>query len=86
MYVKGDRMKINDKKIENEYLKYVNKDNELKINNGFQSISIDGNLVLKDSKFTMGKVNTNEFDRTITYNLKPGFKESFGFSVSFKRK
>ncbi len=86
MYVKGDRMKINDKKIENDYLKYVNKDNELKINNGFQSISIDGNLVLKDSKFTMGKVNTNEFDRTITYNLKPGFKESFGFSVSFKRK
>jgi hypothetical protein len=86
MYVKGDRMKINDKKIENEYLKYVNKDNELKINNGFQSISIDGNLVLKNSKFTMGKVSANEFDRTITYNLKPGFKESFGFSVSFKRK
>ena len=86
MYVKSDRMRVNDKKIENEYLQYVNKDNEVKINNGFQSIYIDGNLVLKDSNFIMGKVNTNEFDRTITYNLKPGFKESFGFSVSLKRK
>ena len=40
--------------------------------------------MLKDSKFVIGKIN--EFDRTITYNLKPGFKESFGFGVSFKRK
>ena len=86
MHVKDDRMKTNDKKIENEYLKYVNKDNELKINNGFQSISVDNDVVLKDSKFTMGKVSSNEFDRTITYNLKPGFKESFGFSISLKRK
>ena len=40
--------------------------------------------MMKDSKFTMGKIN--EFDRSITYNLKPGFKENFGFCVSFKRK
>ena len=86
MYVKEDRMKINDKKIENEYLKYVNKDIESKFNNGFQGIKDGDEVVLKDSKFTIGKVSTNEFDRTITYNLKPGFKESFGFRVSFKRK
>jgi hypothetical protein len=39
---------------------------------------------MKDSNFTMGKIN--EFDRIITYNLKHGFKESFGLAVSLKRK
>ena len=77
MYIKEERMKINDKKIENEYLKYVGINNEEKRKNGFD---------LKDSKFSMSKNNTNEFDRTIIYNLKPGFKENFGFSVSFRRK
>lgn len=86
MYVKSDIMKINNKRIENEYLKYMNKDNESKFNNGFQGIKDGDKIVLKDSKFTMSKTGTNEFDRIITYNLKPGFKESFGFSVSFKRK
>ena len=83
MYIKSDRMRINDKKIENEYIRYLNKDNNFKIKSGFPVISVEDG-VLKDSKFIMGK--TSEFDRTITYNLKPGFKESFGFSVSFKRK
>ena len=83
MYIKSDRMRINDKKIENEYIRYLNKDNDFKIKSGFPAISVEDG-VLKDSKFIMGK--TSEFDRTITYNLKPGFKESFGFSVSFKRK
>ena len=46
--------------------------------------NIDRVNTLKDSNFTMIKIN--EFDRTITYNLKPGFKESFGFGVSFKKK
>ena len=84
MYTKGDRVRINNNLIENDYLKYVDKNNEFKIKNDFPVISVDGVKVIKDSNFTMGK--TNEFDRTITYNLKPGFKESFGFSVSFKKK
>ena len=49
--------------------------NELKFKKGFPNVS---------SKFVM--LNLNVFDRIITYNLKPGFKESFGFAVSFKRK
>ena len=84
LYIKEDRVRINDKKIENEYLRYVNKSNELKIKNGFPVIEIDGDVLLKDSKFIMGKLN--EFDRSVTYNLKAGFKESFGFGVSFKRR
>ena len=84
MYIKNDRMGINDKLIENEYLEYMDKSNELKIKNGFPVIEVDGKSVLEDSMFIMSKIN--EFDRFITYNLKPGFKESFGFGVSFKRK
>ena len=84
MYIKDERMRINDKKIENDYLKYINKNNEFKIKNGFPVIKVEDGVMLKDSKFVISK--TNEFDRTITYNLKPGFKESFGFGVSFKRK
>lgn len=84
MYIKSDRMGMNNRIIENEYLKYMNKSNEFKIKNGFPVISVDEGVMMKDSKFTMGKIN--EFDRFITYNLKPGFKENFGFGVSFKRK
>ena len=84
MYIKSDRMSIRDKMIENEYLKYVDVINAVKIKEGFPVIEVDGGKMLKDSKFIMGKLN--EFDRSITYNLKPGFKESFGFGVSFRRK
>jgi hypothetical protein len=85
LYTKEEMMKINNKVIENEYLKYVNLSNELKIENGFPVVGIvDNEVILKDSKFSMKK--TNEFDRLITYNLKSGYKESFGFGVSFKRK
>ena len=84
LYVKSDIMRINNKMIENEYLKYVDVSNEIKIKNGFPVISVDDSVILKNSNFIMGKIN--EFDRMITYNLKQGFKESFGFGVSFKRK
>ena len=84
MYIKSDKMRINDKRIENEYLKYVDIENNEKIKNGFQVITIDGKNELKPCPFIMSK--SNEFDRIITYNLKAGIKESFGFGVSFKRK
>jgi hypothetical protein len=80
LYVKNERMSINNKMIENEHLKFMDKTNEVKIANGFPAI--DGKLT--DSKFIMSRVN--EFDRFITYNLNRGFKESFGIGVSFKRK
>ncbi len=84
MYIKEERMRINDKNIENEYLKYVGESNEIKIENGFPVESVGDGVVMKNGKFSIGKIN--EFDRMITYNLKNGFKESFGFGISFKRK
>jgi hypothetical protein len=86
MYVKNDISRINNKKIDNDYLKYVNKNNEFKLKSGFPGSLVGGEVILKNNKFIMGKMNTNEFDRIITYNLKNGFKESFGFGVSFIRK
>ena len=84
MYIKDERMQTNNRKIENEYLKYMDFINEDKIKVGFPVIDVEGGIMMKDSKFVMSK--TNEFDRDITYNLKSGFKESFGFGVSFRRK
>ena len=84
MYVKSDMMKIKDKNIENEYLKYMNKNNDIKIRDGFPSVYVNGKNVIKESKFTMSKIN--EFDRLIVYNLKQGYKESFGFGISIKLK
>ena len=84
MYVKDERMGMNNKMIVNEYLKFVDKNNEFKIKNGFPVKSSYGNIELINSVFSMSKIS--EFDREITYNLKPGFKEYFGFGVSIKRK
>ena len=84
MYVKEERMKTNNKKIENEYLEYLDYKNEDKIRQGFPVAPVGNGVMLKNSVFRMNK--SNEFDRDVIYNLKPGFKESFGFSVSFRRK
>jgi hypothetical protein len=84
LYVKGERMNVNNKVIENEYLKYMGKSNDFKIKNGFPVVSVGDNVTIKDSKFTMS--NINELDRLVTYNLNMGFKESFGIGVSIIRK
>jgi hypothetical protein len=84
MYVRSDRESINNRLINNDYLKYISISNDAKIKNGFPTEYVNGSLVLLDSAFTMSKVN--EFDRLITYNLTTGVKESFGFAVSFRRK
>ena len=84
MYIKDDKMGINNKLIENEYLKYIGDNNELKIKKGFPVVAVDNGVKMKDSKFSMDK--KSEFDRTVTYNLKPGYKECFGVGVSFRRK
>lgn len=84
MYIKEERMRTNNRKIENEYLKYLDVTNEIKIRLGFPVVPVGNGVMLKESIFRMSK--TNEFDRDIIYNLKPGFKESFGFGVSIRRK
>ena len=84
MYIKSESFGKHDKMIENEYSRYLNKNNELKIKLGFPVVVVDGENVLKEGNFRMNKIN--DFDRHIIYNLRPGFKESFGFGVSIKRK
>lgn len=85
LYIKSERMKINNKRIENEYLKYMDDKNSIKIAQGFPTIQIKDGVALKDvNQFVMKK--TSEFDRDIIYNLKLGLKESFGFAVAFSRK
>ena len=84
MYIKSEPMRVKDKLIENEYEKFVNMNNELKIKNGFPIVFKNNVTMLKDYPFSMTKIN--EFDRIITYNLNTGYKESFGFAVSLKRK
>ena len=85
LYIKSERMKINNKRIENEYLKYMDEKNSIKIAQGFPTIQIKDGVALKDvNQFIMKK--TSEFDRDIIYNLKLGLKESFGFAVAFSRK
>ena len=85
LYIKSEKQNINNKKIENDYSNYMNSTNVDKIGNGFPTTyDVNGELVIKNSNFTMSKIN--EFDRIITYNLNAGFKESFGIGVSIKRK
>jgi hypothetical protein len=87
MYVKGDKVGINDRLIENEYYKYLDKENNLKIKSGFPIINDNGKYVLENSKISrIEKSNINEFDRCIHYYLKTGFRETFGFAVSIKRR
>ena len=84
MYIKSNIVGVHDNKINNDYIRFLNKNNEYKIKFGFPVVVVNGEDVLKESIFSMKKIN--EFDRHITYNLKRGFKESFGFGVSIKRK
>jgi hypothetical protein len=84
MYIKSESVGKHDRMIENEYLRYLDKNNELKIKLGFPVVVVDGENVLKEGNFRMNKIN--DFDRHIIYNLRPGFKESFGFGVLIKRK
>ena len=84
MYIKSNKVGVHDNKINNDYIRFLNKNNEYKIKFGFPVVVVNGEEVLKESVFSMNKIN--EFDRHITYNLKRGFKEIFGFGVSIKRK
>ena len=83
MYIKSDKVGKNDRLIENEYSKYLDKNNNIKIELGFPYTVVGGEYVLENGKFRMEKIN--EFDRYIQYTLKKGFKESFGFGILIKR-
>ena len=64
LYIKDERMRINDKIINNEYLEFLDKGNEIRIESGFPVVEINGGKAMKDSRYGMSKVN--EFDRIVT--------------------
>lgn len=75
LWINGRKVGMHDSKIENDYITYLpyNTDEKLKKNFG------------KVKTFSMKKMTNNLFDRCITYNLKSGFKEDFGFSFTIKK-
>ena len=62
-------------KIENDYITFLPLDNEEKVRKNFKKVDT----------FSMKKMTNNLFDKYLTYNLKSGYKEDFGFSFTIKK-
>lgn len=74
IWVKRNKVGIYDKDIDNDYVTYLSYNNTNKIKNGLQKIN------------TFNIQNTgNLFDRKIVYNLRNGYEEKFGFSITLKK-
>lgn len=76
LWVRDESSSLHNGDIENDYTGYVNYDSEndykkfgMKMTNGFQ----------------MKNLTNNNFDRKITYNMKNGKKEYFGWSFKIKK-
>ena len=59
----------------NDYTTYLPYNNNEKLNKNLKKVST----------FSIKKMTNNLFDRCITYNLKSGYKEDFGFSFTIKK-
>ena len=75
MWINGKKVGIHDSKIDNDYVTYVSLTNNEKINKNFKRVNT----------FSINKLTNNKFDKLITYNLKTGYKENFGFSFTLKK-
>lgn len=75
LFVRQDKMGIHDNRIDNDYITYIDMTvDELK-REGFN----------ETRTISMSKISLDDFDRQITYNLKNGYKEDFGFSFIIKK-
>jgi hypothetical protein len=75
MWINGKKVGIHDSKIDNDYVTYVSITNNEKTNKNFKRVNT----------FSVNKLTNNKFDKFITYNLKTGYKEDFGFSFTIKK-
>lgn len=75
MWIKRQKVGIHDSKIENDYSTYLLYTNEEKKRKNLQKVNT----------FSMKKMTNNEFDKYLTYNLRTGEKEDFGFSIKIKK-
>lgn len=75
VYIKREKMAIHNNRIENEYT-----------NNGEQSISELKLQGFEESNtISVKKLNVDDFDRKVTYNLRNGEKEDFRFGFVVKK-
>lgn len=75
VWIRQTKSSLNNNRIENDYINYVNMNSNDLIYNGFKKVN----------KINIRKISTDWFDRKITYNLNDGIKEDFAFSFKIKR-
>ena len=75
LWINGKKVGKHDSKIENDYITFLPLDNEEKVRKNFKKVDT----------FSMKKMTNNLFDKYLTYNLKSGYKEDFGFSFTIKK-
>ena len=75
IWVKSRKMGVNDKLIDNDYVSALGLKDAYRKNNGFN----------KQTGASIQKLTTDAFDRKITYNMKSGCMETFGFSFKIKK-
>lgn len=75
LFVRQDKTGVHDTRIDNDYITYIDRTvDELK-KDGFN----------ETRTISVSKISLDDFDRQITYNLKNGYKEDFGFSFIIKK-
>lgn len=75
MFVRRRNKGQHNSKIENDYNAYLKEDPTYFMSKGFTEVKT----------MTMTKINRDDFDRKIVYNLRRGSKEDFGFSFFLRK-
>lgn len=75
MFVRRRNKGQHNSKIENDYNAYLKEDPTYFMSKGFTEVKT----------MTMTKINRNDFDRKIVYNLRRGAQEDFGFSFFLRK-
>jgi len=74
-FIKRVKRGIHNNRIENDYTKYLSDDVADFKRHGFEEIKT----------VTLSKVNRDDFDRKLVYNLRNGYQEDFGFCFLLKK-
>lgn len=89
LFVRRTKKGVHNSKIENDYTTYLEYDRNENEQSYFQTHNLieyfkqHGFIEVNNIRLT--KVNTDDFDRKVVYNLKNGYKEEFGFSFVLKK-
>ena len=92
LFIRRTKRGIHNSKIENDYTKYLEYDRTCE-SESEKTYFEKHNLVeyfrqhgfVEVNNIRLNKVNTDDFDRKVVYNLKNGVKEEFGFSFVLKK-